>query len=139
MKRILAIILLLIFIGGQVNLTWATHFCGQLAVESTVSIGKDFLSCGMEGVTCCDEDFDENYEARIISDTCCSNDYYSSDSDDFFLKSESENAKQIQFTTTFISSIFKLYHQIEHHSFTIHEFANLITPEKQVLYQIFLL
>jgi hypothetical protein len=139
MKRILAISLLFIFIAGQVNLTWATHFCGELAVQRTVSIGANDLSCGMEKESCCDED-ENGFEGAIItSEECCSNDYYSSDADDFFLKAETESDQLVQFYTLYTISLYKQLHSVDDHSFLTQNIPILIPPDKQVLYQTFLL
>ena len=85
-KRILAISLLFVFITGLVNLTWATHYCGNFAVENAVSIGIEKLSCSTEEKSCCAEGENVIYGPVIKSKMCCSNDYYSSDADDFFIK-----------------------------------------------------
>ncbi len=137
MKRILAISLLFIFIAGQVNLTWATHFCGKLAVQRTVSIGTDDLSCGMEKESCCDEDENEFEGAIITSEECCSNDYYSSEADDFFLKAETESDQLVQFYALYTISLYKQLYSADDNSFLTQNI--LIPPDKQVLYQTFLL
>ena len=139
MKRVLAISLLLIFTAGQLNLTWATHFCGEFAVQNSVAIGIDDLSCGMEEESCCDEDSKEITGPIITTEECCSNDYYSSDADDFFIKIESENDKQIQFITVYTVSLYKQLYSTEYKCYTTTNFPRLKSPERQVLYQTFLL
>ncbi|MCG8307239.1 MAG: hypothetical protein MI975_07580 [Cytophagales bacterium] len=145
MKRFAAISLLLIFIAGQVNLTWATHYCGKFAVERLVSLGVNKSSCCMEEENCCDENIccdDKTIDAAvptIISEECCSNDYFSSNTDDFFIKSESGNNAQILFVAAYVSSLHK---HVDHPDFKrtqTKEFSFLIAPDKQVFYQTFLL
>ena len=139
MKRILAISLLLIFIAGQVNLTLATHFCGKDAVDTAVSIGKDKMSCGPEKGKCCDEDVEEVAGPVITSQECCSNDYYSSDADDYFIKTETGKDEQLLFVAICVTSFYNHTFFSHWKSFQTKNFSVLITPDKQVLYQSFLL
>lgn len=139
MKRILAISLLLIFIAGQVNLTWATHFCGKFAVQSSVSLGIDDLTCGMEEEFCCDEDDNEIDGPIIISEECCSNDYYSSNADDYFNKVESFTSQEVDFPIAYVLSFFDLTFEIDEQNIFIASSPPLIQSDQQVLYQSFLL
>ncbi|MDZ7605089.1 MAG: hypothetical protein U5K79_05765 [Cyclobacteriaceae bacterium] len=54
MRRIIAISLLLIFGAGQVNLTWASHFCGAFKVKSELMLGHGHLDCGMAEINNCE-------------------------------------------------------------------------------------
>lgn len=139
MKRILAISLLFVFVTGLVNLTWATHYCGNFAVQNTVSIGIDELSCGMEMESCCDEGEKKTHGPVIMGEMCCSNDYFSSDADDFFLKVESENDQLIHFYALYTLSLYKQFYSSDYNSLLTKNIPILIPPDRQVLYQAFLL
>lgn len=137
MKRIFAISLLFIFIAGQVNLTWATHYCGKLAVQRTVSIGTDDLSCGMGKESCCDEDENKFEGAIITSEECCSNDYYSSDADDYFLKADADNEKVVQFYKLYSIALYNQWQPTEYNTYSLNNIPDLIPLDKQVLFQTF--
>lgn len=68
--------------------------------------GHGHLSCGMTEMEACDTDI-PNGKASFIPVGCCSNDYYSSDSDDFLNKATSPDIKlpevELIFNTTFIA------------------------------------
>lgn len=139
MKRILAISLLFIFLAGQFNLTWGTHFCGQFAVERSVSFGEDHLSCGMEEDRCCDEDESEHSGPIVLGEDCCSNDFYSSDADDFFFKTEGEQKTQLQFESAYTLSYYNPFQEAENKYSRTKNNCLLIPTDRQVLHQTFLL
>lgn len=74
MKNLMPFILLLIFFAGQVNLAWATHYCGGMKVASELTVSPIDHSC-------CDGDSED-------SNDCCEDQISQADSDDFFKKSE---------------------------------------------------
>lgn len=76
MKSLLSTFLLLFFLMGQVNLTWAKHFCGDKLVSSKVSLAA-------ESHDCC-----ETEKGTIIPLDCCENEILTADSDDFFGKTD---------------------------------------------------
>lgn len=137
MKRVIAITLFLIFMSGQVNLTWAIHFCGSFEVENALSIGKTDLSCGMAEMSCCDKEHHPHTDTSITTGVCCSNDYYSSDSDDFFDKGASSTENQLVFDNLY--DIPLLAYQPTHTT----NFTTFISPapplqvDRQVLHQVF--
>lgn len=139
MKRILAISLLCIFLSGQFNLTWATHFCGSFEVDNSVTLGKANLSCGMEEVSCCSENIFPSETDLIKSEECCSNDFHSADSDDYFNKTENSNEKQLVFTASFIISFLDVNPKSDRQDYFVSSSPQLILPDRQVLYQTFLL
>lgn len=49
MKRIIAFILSLYFLFGNIGISNAAHFCGQLEIRNTVTIGNPKHDCGMHG------------------------------------------------------------------------------------------
>ena len=46
-KKIISISLVIILIASNIGLSMNTHFCGGKAVETSLSIGIDRLTCGM--------------------------------------------------------------------------------------------
>lgn len=74
MKKLLSIAMLLFFMMGQVNLTWAMHYCGDKLMSSEVSLAPEKSDCcGDEGTKSMD---------------CCADEVTVADSDDFFGKTE---------------------------------------------------
>ena len=138
MKRIFAISLLLIFIAGQVNLTWATHYCGSFAVDTSISLGGEKMTCGMEEY-CCSEESPNVDGPVIVNEDCCSNDYHSVDADDYFTKMESSFDKQLLFSASFIVSLFDFSPNNDELGFYLASSPPLIQADRQVLYQNFLL
>ena len=139
MRRIFALFLLAVLLPGQFNLTWATHFCGKMKVIDSVTIGKDELSCGMEDVSCCSEETSTSNIPKFKSEECCSNDYYSAESDEFFSIMDNSLDKQVIFAATFIVSLFDLTpksNEVDTYAFSS---PPLIQSDIQVLYQSFLL
>lgn len=76
MKSLLSTFLLLFFLMGQVNLTWAKHFCGDELVSSKVTLAE-------EGHDCC-----ESEKGSKVPMDCCEDEISRADSDDFFGKTE---------------------------------------------------
>jgi len=139
MKRILSISLLLIFIAGQVNLTWADHYCMNFKVQSSVMIGHGELDCGMGEMMECDENKNNIHGPVYEAPNCCSNDYFSSDSDDEFNKSETLSAQQVSFLTVYAEAILSFTSENKQQTtFTVCS-PPLIQADKQVMYQTFLL
>jgi len=141
MKRTFAISLLFIFLAGQVNLTWATHFCGSFAVDSEMYFGIEKLSCGIEEDICCDEnEINELSQPIITGEQCCSNDYYSSDSDEYFINNETVKDKQFTFIAAYTITLINhhIYYNnknVFHSDYT----SKLISPDRQAMYQTYLL
>lgn len=138
MKRILAISLLLIFIAGQVNLTWVTHYCGNFAIDNSISLGEEKLTCGMLEY-CCNEESGDADGPVIANEDCCSNDFYSVDCDAFFNKAENSIENKVIFTASFVIAFFNLTQNIGDYVHFIASSPPLIQPDKQVLYQTFLI
>ena len=106
MKGVIATFLLFVFISGQINLTWADHYCGKRVVKSALMLGHDHLDCGMIEMMACDGETSEGDTKAFNTVNCCSNAYYSAESDEYFSKSES-SAQQIPvFVITFTYSLF---------------------------------
>lgn len=138
MKRIFAISLLLIFVAGQVNLTWATHYCGNFAVDNSISLGEEKLTCGMEKY-CCNEESPNVDGPVIVNEDCCSNDFHSVDADDYFTKIESSFDRQLVFSASFVVSLFDFCPNHDELDFYLASSSPLIQTDRQVLYQTFLI
>ncbi len=139
MKRIIAISLLLIFGAGQVNLTWASHFCGVFKVKSALMIGHGHLDCGMPEMNACDIQNQQQGAVIIEKNGCCENVYFSADSDDVFRTVDAVNIQGCDF---FIISFFAF----DNHSVENSKLELPITPspplmhsDKCLLYQIFII
>lgn len=139
MKRFLAISLLLVFLSGQFNLTWAKHFCGSIEVVNSMTFGKEELSCGMVKESCCSEDSSISDGPILGNVQCCTNDYYSADSDDFFGLTDNSLDNQEMFAASFILSLFDLTPNTDRINLYTASSPPLILCDKQVWYQTFLL
>ena len=127
MKSLLSTFLLLFFLMGQVNLTWAKHFCGDKLVSSKVTLA-------VEGHDCC-----ESEKGSTAPMDCCEDEISTADSDDFFGKTDF----QVKIPPEFIlASVFvfgfspvenKLAEQPEF------EFPDKPIPDLNILYQTFLI
>lgn len=76
MKSLLSTFLLLFFLMGQVNLTWAKHFCEDKLVSSKVTLAA-------KGHDCC-----ESEKGSKVPMDCCEDEISTADSDDFFGKAD---------------------------------------------------
>nr|WP_146613713.1 hypothetical protein [Algoriphagus yeomjeoni] len=82
--------MLLFFLTGQINLTLAAHYCGDELKSAEVSIAP-------EKTDCCGVDL-----SSIPDPDCCSDEYTSSDSDDYFGKAQFE----VQISPEFVLAYF---------------------------------
>jgi hypothetical protein len=125
MKQLLSITMLLFFFLGQVNLSWAKHYCQDILITSEVSIAPGKSDC------CGDE------SAKIIE--CCEDQITTADSDDHFSKSEFPFSVSPDFVLAYTLTFFCIlmpetdesHHQTDH--------RNLPIPDFQLLYQSFLI
>lgn len=139
MKRIIAISLLLIFISGQLNLTWASHYCMGFNVKNSLMLGQGQLDCGMGDMMNCRDNATDCDEENLKLPSCCSNDYVSSDSDDHFDRSESISNSQIFFIASYAETLLSFNPQNDEEISYIASPPSLMQPDLQVLYQSFLL
>jgi len=139
MKRFLSISFLIVFLAGQINLTWADHYCMNFKVQSSILIGHGDLDCGMGEMESCEEQDNDFTFPKFKAPQCCSNDYFSSDSDDHFFKSEITEKKQIAvYLTSVDASIFSPDGSLVVDNF-VAKSPPLVHPEKQVWNQSFLI
>lgn len=125
MKKILSSILLLIFFAGQVNLAWASHFCGEELVSSELTVNPKTADC-------CGSD------AKLPMD-CCEDEITRVDSDDFFKKSELKSQVSPEFVLALVFS-FARFDSIEADlEAPTAYFPDIPIPDIQVLHQTFLI
>gem|GEM_PF-758132 len=91
MKAILSSLMLLFFLTGQVNLTLAAHYCGDELKSTEVTISP-------EKTDCCGADITANPD-------CCTDEYASSDSDDFFGKTQFQIQLSPEFVLAYVLTI----------------------------------
>ena len=139
MKRIIAISLLFIFLSGQVNLTWASHYCMGFNVKSSLMLGQGQLDCGMGAMMDCDTGEEKGQDPELTAPDCCSNEYASSDADDNFSKIDPITDLQVFFTISYVETLWSFDLQNDEHKYSIASSPPLIHTDRQVLYQSFLL
>lgn len=120
------------------SVTFATHYCGGIAVKSSISFGHDELSCGMAKMNdkACDE---SNHGQKITRKGCCENDYTTISVDD-----EYSNPGVIfpnfdfKFVTAFVVVYINNYFFVkeETNSFIAYS-PPLIEQDRTVLFQVF--
>jgi hypothetical protein len=106
MKGVIATFLLFVFISGQINLTWADHYCGKRVVKSALMLGHGHLDCGMIEMMACDTETSEVPSVAYKAVSCCSNTYFSAESDEYFSKSETSDQQLPVFILAFTYSVF---------------------------------
>ncbi|PZX52003.1 HYC_CC_PP family protein [Algoriphagus chordae] len=127
MKAILASLMLLFFLTGQINLTLAAHYCGDELKSAEVTISP-------EKTDCCGVDLTENPDSD-----CCSDKYASSDSDDYFGKTHF----QVQLSPDFVLAYALILPGIQTESIQISNpeylFPDRPIPDLTILHQSFLI
>jgi hypothetical protein len=108
-------------------------------VESVISLGKADLNCGMESMPCCDEDSEKNSGPIFDNEECCSNDYASSDADDFFDKAGNAIDKQSLLANAFVISFFSCNQENDEQKILDDSSPPLIPTDRQIFFQTFLL
>jgi hypothetical protein len=93
MKSIFSFLMLLFFLTGQANLTLAAHYCGEELKSTEVTIMP-------ERSDCCGIDI-----IQVPKADCCSDEYTSSDSDDFFGKTQFQIQISPEFVLAYVLTI----------------------------------
>ena len=125
MKKLLSIALLLFFMMGQVNLTWAMHYCGDELMSSEVSLAPEKSHCcGDEGTKSMD---------------CCADEVTIADSDDFFGKTEINLDLSPSFVLVLAYSFFITPISIEEPQRYEIAQKGIPIPDLNILYQNFLI
>ncbi|GAA4834640.1 HYC_CC_PP family protein [Algivirga pacifica] len=71
MKAVVSILLAMSVLLGNLGFSVATHFCGEVAVESEVALGVHHLGCGMQNMEANCEEGTDGKESITRAD-CCS-------------------------------------------------------------------
>lgn len=125
MKKILSSILLLIFFAGQINLAWASHFCGDELVSSELTVNP-------KSADCCGSD------SKAPMD-CCEDEIAQADADDFFKKSEIKTQISPEFVLTYVLTYVGIDAIETDFQTPSTYFPDIPIPDIQVLHQTFLI
>lgn len=127
MKSIISSIMLLFFLAGQVNLTLAAHYCGDELKSTEVTVAPEKINCCGGALK------------KIPDPDCCSDKYTSSDSDDYFGKTQFQVQLSPEFVLAYILTIPDVF--LEDIEIFNHEylFPDRPIPDLNILYQSFLI
>lgn len=134
-KRILSISLAILLLASSLGLTFATHYCGGHAMESTLALGHVNLDCGM-GM-----DHSDSMNGNVIKNNdCCENQYISVEVDDQFNSSIQKISFESKFVVTLAYTLINrpVFEKAKKATFSDYSPPPLI-PNLQVEYQTFLL
>lgn len=102
-------------------------------------LGHGHLDCGMGEMQSCEDSTTDTDGPSIVPPSCCSNDYYSSDSDDYFNPVETLLASQVLFASAYVISFHENADSVNDQNFFIAQSPPIIPDDLQVLHQTFLL
>ena len=139
MKKLIAISLTMLMLLSSVSITFATHYCGGVAVKTSLSIGHENIGCGMTGSG--DSDCEKFPSDSSISKKCCENQYIQLSVEDEF---STNSSIQIPSNFDFVSSsAVTFYVQNYFPNTLIQEYFSRPPPiykrDIQVLLQVFLI
>jgi hypothetical protein len=124
---------------SQLGIAMNTHFCGDIAVKSALSIGEEHLDCGMANMDT-DCDLDESDHDNLSSQSCCKNLHQVLNSDDNFKNQVNEIQFSTNFIVVFVQSYINALEEIHEDRNKFHfESPPTVTTDIQVLYQTFLI
>jgi hypothetical protein len=139
MKRITAIFFLFVFLSGQIDLTWADHYCGKRVVKSALMLGHGHLDCGMTDMMSCDTDISDFESHAFKPVNCCTNSYFSSDSDEYFSKSETSVQQLPAVSITFTYVLFDHIILSDDIKYSFFPGPPLIQTDRVILNRVFLI
>ncbi|MFC5624811.1 hypothetical protein SAMN06265367_103252 [Algoriphagus winogradskyi] len=117
--------MLLFFLTGQINLTLAAHYCGDELKSTEVSIAP-------EKTDCCG--------ANLAQDPdCCTDEYASSDSDDYFGKAQFQVHLSPAFILAYVLTIPGIQAEDTQVFNPKYLFPDLPVPDLNLLHQSFLI
>jgi hypothetical protein len=125
MKKLFSITMLLFFFLGQVNLSWAKHYCGDILITSEVSVAPEKSDC------CGDE------STKIIA--CCEDQITTANSDDHFSRSAFQVSVSPDFVVAYTFSFFSVLIPETAYSPCQIDHQNIPIPDFQLLHQYFLI
>jgi hypothetical protein len=134
-KKVISIVLSLLLLASSSGIAYAQHFCGEYEMLSQITLGEQYLSCGMAmDNPGCEDGATQDHD-------CCDNHYTQITTDDTFVKATFE----IEFNKTFavaFAAIFVLQ-QIENKVLNTNFYADYHPPplnhDFQILYETFLI
>jgi hypothetical protein len=136
-KKIIAISLVIILIASNVGLSVNTHFCGGEAVERSLSIGIDRLSCGMPEAI---KETSTSSNSLLQAKSCCEDAHQlvelDEDAETTTLSSLINVPFLVAFTTNFIAPIHFTAATTPKYA---HHYPPIPKPDLQVLFQSFLI
>ncbi|WP_192348450.1 hypothetical protein [Algoriphagus sp. Y33] len=127
MKSIISSIMLLFFLTGQVNLTLAAHYCGDELKSTDVTIAP-------EKTDCCGVDLE-----KIPDPDCCSDEYTSSDSDDYFGKAQFQTQLSAEFVLVYVLTFPGIQLKVDQIPNPDFVFPDRPIPDLNILHQTFLI
>lgn len=127
MQSIISSLMLLFFLTGQVNLTLAAHYCGDELKSTEVTVAP-------EQIDCCGTDASKTSDSE-----CCSDEYTSSDSDDYFGKAQFQVQLSPEFVLAYVLTIPTIFFEDIETSNPDYLFPDRPIPDLNVLYQSFLI
>jgi len=102
-------------------------------------LGQERLDCGMGELMCCDEESTSDTVPIFTAPDCCNDEYASSDADNTFSKADPTTNTQVLFVLTYVETLLSFTPQNDEQNLLCHSSPPLLPPDRQVLYQSFLL
>ncbi len=106
MKKIIAILILLLVTLNSVGLTFGTHYCGGKIVKAKLMIGYSELDCGMNNLSI--NKVSSQKKVCVYSKSCCKNMYYTIDIDETVYQKLEFSISEFQFLSAIIQFHFNL-------------------------------
>lgn len=119
--------MLLFFLTGQINLTLAAHYCGDELKSTEVTIAP-------EKTDCCGADL-----SLAADPGCCTDEYASADSDDYFGKAHFQIQLSPSFVLAYVLTIPGLEVESVQLSNPAYLFPDRSIPNLTILHQSFLI
>lgn len=135
MKKVISIGLSLLLLASSSGIAYAQHFCGEYEMLSQITLGEQYLSCGMAmDNPGCEDGATQEHD-------CCDNHYTQVTTDDTFVKASFE----IEFNKPFVVTLAAIFvlQQPENYASDTNFFREYHPPPLhqnfQVLYETFLI
>lgn len=142
MKQFFPIVLSIILLASQINLTMGTHFCGGEAVETKIMLGETHLDCGMMdmGEPCDNSEHTNNNQASFNNIPCCQNEFQTIQGTDDFVKDAAQIVFNVDFSVAFIYTMlnFDLFPSSTNNIYTEY-ISPPVEKDIQVLFKTFLI
>ncbi len=128
MRVFISSILLVFFCLGQVNLSWAKHYCDEKLISSELTLNPDTPNC-------CDSGKPDSSAPQ----DCCANEITTADADDYFGKADFDSKLSPVFIWTYVLTFSPAASGIEHMVSPDHVFPDIPIPDLNILHQSFLI